>query len=91
MARPLLVVIALIGIVDVACAVDPILGTFAITTDPFIVPASDVLAILGLRAMDFLPAGAHERFHLLSCRLAIVQVFIGTKRLPIDRYKIPIA
>jgi tellurite resistance protein TerC len=91
MATPLLVVILLIGIVDLVFAVDSIPAIFAITTDPFIVLTSNVFAILGLRAMYFLLAGMHERFHLLSYGLAIVLVFIGTKMLLIDLYKIPIA
>jgi tellurite resistance protein TerC len=91
MATPLFVVILLIGVVDVIFAVDSIPAIFAITTDPFIVLTSNVFAILGLRAMYFLLAGMHERFHLLSYGLAIVLVFIGTKMLLIDVYKIPVA
>ena len=91
MATPLLVVILLIGIVDVIFAVDSIPAIFAITTDPFIVLTSNVFAILGLRAMYFLLAGMHERFHLLSYGLAVVLVFIGTKMLLIDVFKIPVA
>jgi tellurite resistance protein TerC len=91
MATPLFVVIVLIGIVDLVFAVDSIPAIFAITTDPFIVLTSNVFAILGLRAMYFLLAGMHERFHLLSHGLAIVLVFIGTKMLLIDLYKIPIS
>ncbi|MDX3894612.1 TerC family protein [Pusillimonas sp.] len=91
MATPLLVVILLIGIVDVVFAVDSIPAIFAITTDPFIVLTSNVFAILGLRAMYFLLAGMHERFHLLSYGLAVILVFIGAKMLLIDIYKIPIA
>ena len=91
MATPLFVVILLIGIVDVIFAVDSIPAIFAITMDPFIVLTSNVFAILGLRAMYFLLAGMHERFHLLSYGLAIVLVFIGTKMLLIDVYKIPVA
>lgn len=91
MATPLLVVIVLIGIVDVIFAVDSIPAIFAITTDPFIVLTSNVFAILGLRAMYFLLAGVHERFHLLSYGLAIVLVLIGLKMLLIDVYKVPVA
>ena len=91
MATPLFVVILLIGIVDVVFAVDSIPAIFAITTDPFIVLTSNVFAILGLRAMYFLLAGMHERFHLLSYGLAIVLVFIGAKMLLIDVYKIPVS
>lgn len=90
-ATPLLVVMLLIGVVDVIFAVDSIPAIFAITTDPFIVLTSNVFAILGLRAMYFLLAGMHERFHLLAYGLAIVLVLIGTKMLLIDVYKIPIA
>jgi len=90
-ATPLFVVIVLIGIVDIVFAVDSIPAIFAITMDPFIVLTSNVFAILGLRAMYFMLAGMHERFHLLSYGLAIVLVFIGTKMLLIDLYKIPVA
>jgi tellurite resistance protein TerC len=90
LASPLLVVILLIGIVDIVFAVDSIPAIFAITTDPFIVLTSNVFAILGLRAMYFLLANMHERFHLLSYGLAIVLVFIGAKMLLIDFYKIPV-
>jgi tellurite resistance protein TerC len=90
MATPLLLVIVVIGVVDVIFAVDSIPAIFAITTDPFIVLTSNVFAILGLRAMYFLLAGMHERFHLLSYGLAVVLVLIGIKMLLIDIYKIPV-
>jgi tellurite resistance protein TerC len=90
MATPLLVVIILIGIVDIIFAVDSIPAIFAITTDPFIVLTSNAFAILGLRAMYFLLAGIHERFHLLSYGLALVLVMIGAKMLLADIYKVPV-
>jgi tellurite resistance protein TerC len=89
-ATPLAVVVLLIGVVDVIFAVDSIPAIFAITTDTFIVLTSNVFAILGLRAMYFLLAGMHERFHLLSYGLALVLVLIGTKMLLIDVYKVPV-
>jgi tellurite resistance protein TerC len=91
MATPLLVVIVLIGIIDVVFAVDSIPAIFAITTDPFIVLTSNVFAVLGLRALYFILAGMHERFHLLSYGLAVVLTFIGVKMLIVDLYKIPVA
>ncbi|MFO1323538.1 MAG: TerC family protein [Burkholderiales bacterium] len=90
MATPLLVVIVLIGVVDVVFAVDSIPAIFAITRDPFIVLTSNVFAILGLRAMYFLLAGMHSKFHLLTYGLAIVLVSIGIKMLLVDLYKIPV-
>jgi tellurite resistance protein TerC len=89
-ATPLLLVIALVGLTDVIFAVDSIPAIFAITSDPFIVLTSNVFAILGLRAMYFLLAAVAAKFHLLSYGLAVVLVFIGTKMLLIDVYKIPV-
>ena len=88
---PLFIVIVMIGITDVIFAVDSIPAIFAITDDPFIVLTSNVFAVLGLRAMFFLLQGMADRFHLLPYGLALVLIFIGTKMLLIDIYKIPIA
>ena len=90
-ATPLFVVILLIGIVDIVFAVDSIPAIFAITLDPFIVLTSNVFAILGLRAMYFLLAGLHEKFHLLTYGLAIVLILIGAKMLLVDVYHVPVA
>jgi tellurite resistance protein TerC len=89
-ATPLLLVIVLVGLTDVIFAVDSIPAIFAITTDPFIVLTSNIFAILGLRAMYFLLAAVAAKFHLLSYGLAVILVFIGTKMLLIDVYKIPV-
>lgn len=89
-ATPLLAAVIFIGIVDILFAVDSIPAIFAVTTDPFIVLTSNVFAVLGLRAMYFLLAGLHERFHLLSYGLAIILGFIGTKMLLMDIFHIPV-
>ena len=90
LATPLFLVICLVGLTDVIFAVDSIPAIFAITMDPFIVLTSNIFAILGLRAMYFLLAAVAAKFHLLSYGLAVVLVFIGTKMLLIDVYKIPV-
>lgn len=90
-ATPLLMVICLVGLTDVIFAVDSIPAIFAITKDPFIVLTSNVFAILGLRAMFFLLQAAASRFHLLNYGLAVILVFIGSKMLLIDVFKIPVA
>lgn len=87
---PLFVVLVMIGVTDIIFAVDSIPAIFAITEDPFIVLTANVFAILGLRALYFLLADLANRFHLLAYGLALVLVFIGTKMLVIDFYKIPI-
>ncbi len=89
-ATPLFLVICLVGLTDVIFAVDSIPAIFAITMDPFIVLTSNIFAILGLRAMYFLLAAVAAKFHLLSYGLAVVLVFIGTKMMLIDIFKIPV-
>jgi len=90
-ATPLLMVIALVGVTDVIFAVDSIPAIFAITLDPFIVLTSNVFAILGLRAMFFLLQAVASKFHLLNYGLAVILVFIGSKMMLIDVFKIPVA
>jgi tellurite resistance protein TerC len=90
-ATPLLMVVALVAMTDVIFAVDSIPAIFAITLDPFIVLTSNVFAVLGLRAMFFLLQAAASRFHLLNYGLAVILVFIGTKMMIIEFYKIPVS
>ncbi|MBE8716888.1 TerC family protein [Cellvibrio sp. KB43] len=90
-ATPLFFVLVLVEFSDIIFAVDSIPAIFAITTDPFILLTSNIFAILGLRAMYFLVANMADRFSLLQYGLALVLIFIGTKMLLLDIYKIPIA
>jgi tellurite resistance protein TerC len=89
-ATPLFVVLVLVEVTDLIFAVDSIPAIFAITEDPFIVLTSNVFAILGLRAMYFLLADVASRFVLLKYGLALVLMFVGTKMLLMDVWKIPI-
>lgn len=89
-ATPLFLVLVLVEITDLIFAVDSIPAIFAITSDPFIVLTSNVFAILGLRAMYFLLKDVADRFHLLKYGLAFVMMFVGTKMLLVDIYKIPV-
>jgi tellurite resistance protein TerC len=89
-ATPLFMVICMIALTDIIFAVDSIPAIFAITSDPFIVLTSNVLAILGLRAMYFLLAAVADKFHLLSYGLSIILIFIGVKMCLIDIYKMPV-
>ncbi len=91
LATPLLLVLVVIEASDVVFAIDSIPAIFAVTEDPFIVYTSNIFAILGLRSMYFLLAGVIERFYLLKYGLALVLVFVGTKMLLSDVFKIPIA
>ena len=88
---PMFLVLVLIEFSDVIFAMDSIPAIFAITSDPFIVFTSNIFAILGLRALYFLLADMASRFHLLKYGLAIVLVFVGSKMLIVDWFKIPVA
>ena len=76
-ATPLLVALLFLEMSDIIFAVDSVPAIFAISREPFIVFTSNVFAILGLRAMYFLLAGAIERFHLLKYALALILIFVG--------------
>ena len=78
-ATPLLVALVFLEVSDVVFAVDSVPAIFALTREPLIVFTSNVCAILGLRAMYFLLAGAMERFHLIGYGLACVLMFVGLK------------
>src|SRR5690606_38878783 len=89
MATPLLLVLVVIEFTDVIFAVDSIPAIFAVTTDPFIVFTSNVMAILGLRSMYFLLAHVVYRFVYLQTGLALILSYIGVKMLLIDLVHIP--
>ena len=78
-ATPLLVALVFLEMSDIIFAVDSVPAIFALTREPLIVFTSNVFAILGLRAMYFLLAGAIERFHLLKYALALILIFVGLK------------
>ena len=78
-ATPLFLTLILLEASDIVFAVDSVPAIFALTSEPLIVFTSNIFAILGLRAMYFLLAGAVHRFHLLSYGLAIILIFIGLK------------
>jgi tellurite resistance protein TerC len=64
---------------DVVFAVDSIPAIFAVTRDQFIVFSSNILAILGLRAMFFVLADAMTRYKYLKPAVALILAFVGLK------------
>jgi tellurite resistance protein TerC len=83
---PLFVALAMIEVSDVIFAVDSVPAIFAITKEPFIVFTSNTFAILGLRSLYFLLAGAADKFHLLKYGLGIVLTFVGIKMTMPERW-----
>ncbi len=78
-ATPLLLALLFIELSDIVFAIDSVPAIFAITREPLIVFTSNVFAILGLRSLYFLLAGAVHSFHLLKYGLALVLIFVGLK------------
>jgi tellurite resistance protein TerC len=78
-ATPLFIALLFLELTDVIFAVDSVPAIFAVTREPMIVFTSNIFAILGLRAMYFLLAGAVDKFHMLKYGLAVVLVFVGLK------------
>jgi tellurite resistance protein TerC len=83
-ATPLFLALVVINLADLVFAVDSVPAIFSITTDTFIVYTSNIMAILGLRALYFALAAMVHRFHYLKYALALVLVFIGAKILIAD-------
>jgi len=81
LATPLLVVLVCVEATDLMFATDSIPAIFAVTLDPFIIYTSNVFAILGLRSLYFVLAGAMNLFHYLKLGLGVVLSFIGVKML----------
>jgi tellurite resistance protein TerC len=78
---PLLIVVMMIEVTDVIFAMDSIPAIFSITRDPYIVFCSNIFAIIGLRSMFFLLAGAIDKFHYLKAGVALLLLFVGLKLL----------
>lgn len=81
LATPLLLAVLAIEWTDLVFATDSIPAVFAITRDPFLVYTSNILAIIGLRALYFVLAAALAQFRHLRSGAAAVLVFVGAKML----------
>jgi tellurite resistance protein TerC len=78
-ATPMLAVLVMVMTTDIIFALDSIPAIFAITTNTFIVFTANAFALLGLRALYFMLAGAMKRFVYLHYGLAFTLVFVGAK------------
>jgi tellurite resistance protein TerC len=77
----LFLVLVAVEVTDLIFALDSIPAIFGVTTDPFIVYTSNVCAVLGLRSLYFVLAGAVKSLSYLHLGLACVLMFIGTKMM----------
>jgi len=89
LATPLLVTLVVVEITDLIFAVDSIPAILAVTTDTFVVYTSNVFALLGMRALYFLLAGAAARFRYLQPGLAVILAAVAVKLLTADLFELP--
>lgn len=88
-ATPLFLALIVVEVTDIIFAVDSIPAVFAVTHDAFVAYGSNILAVLGLRALYFVLADWAGRLRYLKPGLAAVLGFIGLKMLLLEVYKIP--
>ncbi len=88
-ATPLFIALLAIEMTDIVFAIDSVPAAFAVTEDPFIIYSSNLLAILGLRALYIVLAGALADLRYLRFGLAAVLGFAGAKLLAANWVKIP--
>lgn len=89
LATPLFVTLAMVEATDIVFAVDSVPAVLAISRDPFVVISSNAMAILGLRALYFLLAGAQHRLVHLNTGLAVILGFVGVKMIVSRFFHIP--
>lgn len=81
MATPLFIVLLMIETSDVIFAVDSIPAIFGISHDTFVVFTSNIMAILGLRALYFALSAIMKYFRYLNYGLALILAFVGVKMI----------
>ena len=86
---PLLLVLLAIESTDVMFATDSVPAVLAISRDPFVVYTSNVFAVLGLRALYFVVAGALNALRFLRPALSAILVLVGVKMLLADVVEVP--
>jgi tellurite resistance protein TerC len=85
----LFLALIVIELMDVVFAVDSIPAIFGFTTEPFIVMTSNIFAILGLRSLYFVVAGAMQQFHYLKMAVSVILLLVGIKMILHDVLHVP--
>ncbi|MCW2816230.1 MAG: tellurium resistance protein TerC [Nocardioides sp.] len=76
---PLALVTVAVFMTDIVFAVDSVPAVYGITSDPYLVFATNAFALLGLRALYFVIQGLLAKLVHLSYGLSIILGFIGVK------------
>lgn len=88
-ATPLFLALIIIEITDVLFALDSIPAILAITTDPFIVFSSNIMAILGLRTMFFFLSNMTKKFYYIKYSIVAILSYVGIKLILANIYDFP--
>ena len=80
----LFLVVLVVEATDVVFAVDSIPAILGFTNESFIVMTSNVFAILGLRSLYFVVAGAMREFRYLKLAVSVILVLVAIKMLMHD-------
>jgi tellurite resistance protein TerC len=80
-ATTLFLCLLVVEATDVIFAVDSVPAVLSVSSDTFVIFASNVMAILGLRSLFFLFDAIKDKFRFLSIGIAIVLASVGIKML----------
>lgn len=76
---PMTLVVVAVFTTDVVFAVDSVPAVYGVTSDPYLVFATNAFALLGLRALYFVLRNALSALRHLNHGLAVILGFIGVK------------
>jgi tellurite resistance protein TerC len=80
------VCLVVIELTDIVFALDSIPAVLSVSQDTFIMVTSNIFAIMGLRSLYFVLAGAMSKFKYLKLALAVLLILIGAKMVAHDIY-----
>jgi len=81
------VCLVVIELTDIVFALDSIPAVLSVSQDTFIMVTSNIFAIMGLRSLYFVLAGAMSKFKYLKLALAVLLIVIGAKMIAHDFYQ----
>ena len=81
------VCLVVIELTDIVFALDSIPAVLSVSQDSFIMITSNIFAIMGLRSLYFVLAGAMSKFKYLKLALAVLLILIGGKMIAHDFYQ----
>ncbi|PQJ32854.1 hypothetical protein BST92_13405 [Nonlabens arenilitoris] len=88
-ATPLFLALIVIELTDVLFALDSIPAILAITSDPFLVFSSNIMAIIGLRSMYFFLSNLLNKFQYIHYSLIAILTFVGLKMILVHYIHLP--